>query len=147
MKWFTIRAQLHWDALTEKLTGANDRRMLFSVVALAVVCFLIASQWLLKRRRDFARNIPWVKPYIPLLGNGLLFIGKDDLQRFWNMKKMFDTDEKLFRFYLGPKTVFGTNDPGTAQQILTEPNCMDKPYVYDYFLADCGVFAAKSDCY
>lgn len=118
--------------------------MWFFTVALVSICVLMVIRWLQERRRDFAKHVPWVRPYLPVLGNGLLFIGKDDVQRFWNMQKMFDRKENLFRFYLGPKTVFGTNDPGTAQQILTDPNCMDKPYVYDYFLADCGVFAAKS---
>ncbi|EAT42397.1 AAEL006058-PA [Aedes aegypti] len=118
--------------------------MWFFTVALVSICVLMVIRWLQKRRRDFAKHVPWVRPYLPVLGNGLLFIGKDDVQRFWNMQKMFDRKENLFRFYLGPNTVFGTNDPGTAQQILTDPNCMDKPYVYDYFLADCGVFAAKT---
>ncbi|KXJ83299.1 hypothetical protein RP20_CCG007744 [Aedes albopictus] len=116
------------------------------IVGLVLVLVLIVVLWIqeLRHRRDFAKHIPWVRPYCPVLGNGLLFIGKDDLQRFRNMQKMFEGDRDLFRFYLGPKMVFGTNDPGTAQQILSDPNCMDKPYVYDYFLAGDGVFAAKT---
>ncbi|XP_062554271.1 cytochrome P450 4c21-like [Armigeres subalbatus] len=118
--------------------------MWLSSVLLVVAFVIVAIRWFHKWRSNFARHIPWVRPYWPLLGNGSLFIGKDDVQRFCNMQKMFDGKEKLFRFYLGPKTVFGTNDPSTAQQILSDPDCMDKPYVYDYFLADCGVFAAKT---
>lgn len=119
--------------------------MLFSVVALVAVVCLTLYWYLTQKNWSFAKNVVVVEPCYPLIGNGLLFVGKDDVRRFWNVKKMFDRKEDLLRFFLGPKMVIGTSDPKTAQQILTEPNCMEKPYFYDYFLIGQGVFTAKSD--
>lgn len=119
--------------------------MLFSVVALVAVLCLTVYWYLAQKNWSFAKNVVVVDPCYPLIGNGHLFVGKSDVRRFWNMKKLFDRTEALFRFFLGPKMVFGTSDPKTAQQILTESNCMEKPYLYDYFLIGHGVFTAKSD--
>ncbi|XP_062535160.1 cytochrome P450 4c21-like [Armigeres subalbatus] len=118
--------------------------MLFTILAIgAVLC--LASVWsLVQKRSSFAKSISVAEPWYPLVGNGLLFVGKDDTVKFHNMKNMFDRSNKLFRFYLGPKMLFGTSDPDMAQQILTDPNCMDKPYLYDYFMLGQGVFGAKT---
>ncbi|XP_055605420.1 probable cytochrome P450 313a1 [Uranotaenia lowii] len=50
---------------------------------------------------------------------------------------------KLFTFWLGPIPAVCSSDPEMVQQILTHPDCMEKPFMYDFVKLDHGMFAAK----
>ncbi|KXJ83300.1 hypothetical protein RP20_CCG007745 [Aedes albopictus] len=120
--------------------------MWFVVLAFGAILGL-AAIWSIKQKRSFPQNIPVVEPWYPLIGNGLLFLGKNDKDKFQNLVKICAGKDGLFRLYLGPKVFFGTGDPDMAQKIMTNPNCIDKPYMYDYFHHEKGVLFAKSARY
>ncbi|XP_019558089.3 cytochrome P450 4c21-like [Aedes albopictus] len=117
--------------------------MWFVVLAFGAILGL-AAIWSIKQKRSFPQNIPVVEPWYPLIGNGLLFLGKNDKEKFWNLIKIVAGKDGLFRLYLGSKVFFGTGDPDMAQKIMTNPNCIDKPYMYDYFHLEKGVLFAKT---
>ncbi|XP_058818546.1 probable cytochrome P450 313a4 [Topomyia yanbarensis] len=59
------------------------------------------------------------------------------------MKKIFNQEENLFRFWLGPRMFFATSHPDIAQLILSSPDWLDKPFLYEFFELNYGLFGAK----
>ncbi|XP_062559056.1 cytochrome P450 4C1-like [Armigeres subalbatus] len=102
----------------------------------------LAIIWSIGQKNRFSKDIDVVQPWYPLVGNLLMIIGKDDLQKFQIISREFNREAKLFRCYLGPIPVFCTGDPNMAQQILTD--FTDKPYLYDFLKVKKGVFAANA---
>lgn len=118
--------------------------MLFALLATGAILSL-AVIWSIVQKNRFAQNVPTIEPWYPLVGNGLLFFGKNDIKKFHKLRKAFDRKDALFRLYLGPRMLLCTSDPTVAQAIMTDANCMEKPYVYKFFNLNEGVFAAKSE--
>ncbi|XP_001651778.2 probable cytochrome P450 313a4 [Aedes aegypti] len=117
--------------------------MLFALLATGAILSL-AVIWSIVQKNRFAQNVPTIEPWYPVVGNGLLFFGKNDIKKFHKLRKAFDRKDALFRLYLGPRMLLCTSDPTVAQAIMTDANCMEKPYVYKFFNLNEGVFAAKT---
>ncbi|XP_055543414.1 probable cytochrome P450 313a4 [Wyeomyia smithii] len=49
---------------------------------------------------------------------------------------------KLFKIWIGPISFIGTSDPDVIQGILPHTHCIQKPYIYEFFKIDFGLFAA-----
>uniref|UniRef100_A0A1W7R8Y7 Putative cytochrome p450 cyp3/cyp5/cyp6/cyp9 subfamily n=1 Tax=Aedes albopictus TaxID=7160 RepID=A0A1W7R8Y7_AEDAL len=104
----------------------------------------LAAIWSIVQKNSYPKTVGVAEPWYPLIGNGLLFLGQNDLKKFQNLKKIFSAaQEDLFRLYLGPKIIFFTTDVNMAQKIMTNPICMERPYMYDFFKLNEGLFAAK----
>ncbi|XP_062558088.1 uncharacterized protein LOC134222964 [Armigeres subalbatus] len=117
--------------------------MWYAILVIGAILSL-AIIWSIVQKNSFSKSIDVLQPWYPIVGNLLMIIGKDDLQKFQLLSQAFNSGAKLFRYYIGPKPLFCTGDPDTAKQILTDINCMDKPYFYDFLMIDKGVIAAKS---
>ncbi|XP_055546229.1 cytochrome P450 4c21-like [Wyeomyia smithii] len=107
-------------------------------VVLSVIQYLSYS-----RKNDIAATVPRVKPSYPLFGSANLFLGKSSVKKFWNMRNLCNNKEPLFRFWMGSEMILGTSHPDIAQQILTDPVWLDKPFLYDFFDVNYGLFGAK----
>ncbi|KXJ83301.1 hypothetical protein RP20_CCG007746 [Aedes albopictus] len=116
------------------------------IVILGFIAILsLAAIWSIVKKNSYPQTIGIVEPWYPLIGNGLLFLGQTDVKKFQNLEKVCSTGkEDLFRLYLGEKIIFYTNDVNMAQKIMTNPNCMNRPYMYDFFNLNKGLFAAKT---
>ncbi|XP_055633730.1 uncharacterized protein LOC129774058 [Toxorhynchites rutilus septentrionalis] len=113
------------------------------VVLTALIVALSLVQYVgFRRKMSFAKVLPTVQPYYPVVGNGLLFLGKNGGERFTNLASALDHPAKLFKLWLGVFPLICTSDPSMAQKILTHPNCMAKPFFYDFFKVDFGLFSA-----
>lgn len=95
-----------------------------------------------QRRMSFAKDLPTVQPCYPIIGNGLLFIGKSDEERYLNFSRALGNPAKLFKLWFGVVPAICTNEPSIAQKILSHPDCMAKPFMYDFFKLDHGLFSA-----
>ncbi|XP_058451335.1 cytochrome P450 4c21-like [Malaya genurostris] len=118
------------------------------MIGLLLVLILIVSvvQFVrFRRATSFARNLPSVEPCYPIIGNALLFLGQSDEKRFLNVIRASSNPAKLFKLWIGFVPVVCTNDPDTVQKILNHPDCMDKPYFYDFFKLDFGLITARYD--
>ncbi|KAL9697552.1 hypothetical protein quinque_000993 [Culex quinquefasciatus] len=108
-----------------------------------VVVFGIIRYVKLVQQNAFAKHLPLLNPSYPIVGNGLMLIGKPEHEKFQNLRKMTSVDYPLTRFYLGPRVMVGTTDPEIAQQILTDPVWMDKPFIYEFFQLSYGLLTSK----
>ncbi|XP_062563662.1 cytochrome P450 4c21-like [Armigeres subalbatus] len=117
--------------------------MWYAILVIGAILSL-AIIWSIVQKNSFSKSIDVVQPWYPLVGNLLMIIGKDDLQKFQIIAQEFNREAKLFRCYMGPMLMFCTGDPDMAKQILTDPNCFDKPYLYDFLIMKKGLLAAKT---
>ncbi|XP_055642301.1 cytochrome P450 4c21-like [Toxorhynchites rutilus septentrionalis] len=109
-----------------------------------IVALLLLLDYVKKHQLNkFARAIPTMHPCYPLLGNSLMFLGKNERQRFENLKTTFREIDRMSKAWMGPQLVFGVNHPELVQKILTDPNCCEKPFYYDFVNMEHGLFSAK----
>ncbi|XP_053691279.1 probable cytochrome P450 313a4 [Sabethes cyaneus] len=59
------------------------------------------------------------------------------------MAKALSHPATLFIMWFGPVPVVSTSDPNMIQKICTQPEFLHKPYMYDFFKLDYGLFSAK----
>ncbi|XP_062563663.1 cytochrome P450 4C1-like [Armigeres subalbatus] len=102
----------------------------------------LAITWSILQKNRFSKNIDVIRPWYPLVGNLLMVIGKNDLQKFEIIYREFNREAKLFLGYIGLIPIFCTGDPDMAQRILID--FTDKPYLYDFLKVKKGVFAANA---
>ncbi|XP_052871228.1 probable cytochrome P450 313b1, partial [Anopheles cruzii] len=110
------------------------------VLLLGVVLWLL-HMWILQRHR-FAKDLPCSEPYYPLIGNGLLFIGKSREMIFTAAMKPFIQYDRWFQVWFGPKLLIGTSHPDLMQSVLTHPDCLDKPFLYDFMKLEHGLIGS-----
>ncbi|XP_055643107.1 probable cytochrome P450 313a2 isoform X2 [Toxorhynchites rutilus septentrionalis] len=116
--------------------------MIIAVLTALIVALSLVQYVRFRRKMSFAKVLPTVQPCYPVVGNGLLFLGKNGEERFTNLAGALDYPAKLFKLWLGVFPLICTSDPSMAQKILTHPNCMAKPFFYDFFKVDFGLFSA-----
>ncbi|XP_049287429.1 cytochrome P450 4C1-like [Anopheles funestus] len=111
---------------------------LWLILVLAVVGLL--HRWILHRHR-FAQHLPNMRPYYPIIGNGQLFMGKSRVQLFNVLMVPFQEFGDWFKIWLGPKLVLCTSHPDIMHAVLTHPECLEKPFFYDFVKLEHGIFA------
>ncbi|XP_062563665.1 cytochrome P450 4C1-like [Armigeres subalbatus] len=117
---------------------------MWSVILVIGAILSLAIVWSIVQKNSFSKSIDVLQPWYPLVGNLLMIVGKDELQKFQIISQAFNNGAKLFRCYMGPIPIFCTGHPDIAKQILTDVNCIEKPYLYDFLMMKKGVFAAKT---
>ncbi|XP_050079263.1 uncharacterized protein LOC126566952 [Anopheles maculipalpis] len=111
--------------------------LLFTLV-IAIVGLLHC--WILQRHR-FANHLPNMQPYYPIIGNGQLFMGKSRVKLFNVLMGPFKEFRGWFKIWLGPKLVLCTSHPDIMHAVLTHPDCLEKPFFYDFIKLEHGIFA------
>ncbi|XP_055546071.1 cytochrome P450 4c21-like [Wyeomyia smithii] len=112
--------------------------LLFIIVVLCSVLYLNH-----RRRYKFADSLPGLKPVYPILGNGDIMLGKSDVQRFDTMVKICRNNDRLVKVWAGPRLLLFTCHPDLIQQILSNPDCSEKPFLYKFAGFEQGLFTAK----
>ncbi|XP_058817437.1 cytochrome P450 4c21-like [Topomyia yanbarensis] len=118
---------------------------MIEVLLLVVLIASVLQYVKIRRKISFAQDLPTVEPCYPIIGNGLLYLGQSSEKRFLKISKALSHPAKFFKMWLGFVPIICTNDPSMAQQILTHPDCLEKPYLYDFFKLDYGLFSARHD--
>ncbi|XP_065080140.1 cytochrome P450 4c21-like [Ochlerotatus camptorhynchus] len=114
--------------------------IVLAVIVGLIFCLLYLSQ---RRRYKFADSLPQLKQHYPVLGNGAMMFGKDDVQRFAILVKIFHDHDRLVRVWAGPKMLLFTCHPDLVQQILTSSVCLEKPFLYSFAGFEHGLFTSK----
>ncbi|XP_065091176.1 cytochrome P450 4c21-like [Ochlerotatus camptorhynchus] len=102
------------------------------VVGLTVVVYL-AHKW---KYRNI-RAIPGAEPDYPLLGNIPLLWKKENAYQ-----KIFQTEYRMSKIWLGPVPLINVQHPELVQKVLTE--CLDKPFPYDFLELKFGLLSQRN---
>ncbi|XP_035781490.1 cytochrome P450 4C1-like [Anopheles albimanus] len=108
------------------------------ILVLALVVWLVNV--LLQNSFRFGTHLPRMEPYYPIIGNGLVFFGKSGNEMFDAFIKPFAEFEGWFQMWLGPKLVVSTSHPDIMQAVLMHPDCLEKPFIYDFAKLEHGLF-------
>ncbi|KXJ73598.1 hypothetical protein RP20_CCG015449 [Aedes albopictus] len=114
------------------------------VVPFAFVALVFAYVRALQYKNRFADSVPFagVSPY-PLFANDWELLRSSAQEKFEFLNRdFFSKQPRLFKAWLGPLMVFGTCHPDVIQAILTHPECVDKPFFYQFARLDHGLLAA-----
>ncbi|XP_052890963.1 probable cytochrome P450 313a4 [Anopheles moucheti] len=97
-----------------------------------------------KRLYELAERIPGPFDY-PLIGSTLLTIGKDPLELVAHLMELMHHLPSPMRAWLGPYLLVVIDRPDMVQDILSSPDCVQKPFMYDFFRLSKGLFGAPAD--
>ncbi|XP_053667423.1 cytochrome P450 4C1-like [Anopheles marshallii] len=100
----------------------------------------LSHHWILLRH-SFAKHLPTMQPYYPIIGNGHLFMDKSRVKLFYALMQPFQEFSGWFKMWLGPKLVLCTSNPDIVNAVLTHPECLEKPFLYDFVKLEHGIFA------
>uniref|UniRef100_A0A182FAN8 Uncharacterized protein n=1 Tax=Anopheles albimanus TaxID=7167 RepID=A0A182FAN8_ANOAL len=128
--------------------GVYTRMMFFLwslILVLALVVWLVNV--LLQNSFRFGTHLPRMEPYYPIIGNGLVFFGKSGNEMFDAFIKPFAEFEGWFQMWLGPKLVVSTSHPDIMQAVLMHPDCLEKPFIYDFAKLEHGLFGVEEDSF
>uniref|UniRef100_A0A182NDT9 Uncharacterized protein n=1 Tax=Anopheles dirus TaxID=7168 RepID=A0A182NDT9_9DIPT len=97
-----------------------------------------------KRLYELADRIPGPFDY-PLIGSILLTLGKDPLELVSYLMQLMHRLPSPMRAWLGPFLLVVVDRPEMVQDILSSPDCVQKPFMYDFFRISKGLFGAPAD--
>ena len=131
----------------ESVSKVQEKSSTMWIVVLGIWVVVVGFFQYVKfvQKNAFAKHLPLLNPSYPLLGNGLMFFGKPDHEKFQNLRKLTSIEYPLTRFFLGPRVMVGTTEPEIAQQVLTDPVWMDKPFIYEFFELPFGLLTSKCE--
>uniref|UniRef100_A0A182MSH0 Uncharacterized protein n=1 Tax=Anopheles culicifacies TaxID=139723 RepID=A0A182MSH0_9DIPT len=117
--------------------------VLVFIVVFAVV-YYINFRRSRKRLYELAGRIPGPFDY-PLIGSTWLTIGKDPLQLVAHLMELMHHLPSPMRAWLGPFLLVVIDRPDMVQDILNSPDCVQKPFMYDFFRLSKGLFGAPAN--
>uniref|UniRef100_A0A182VYA9 Cytochrome P450 n=1 Tax=Anopheles minimus TaxID=112268 RepID=A0A182VYA9_9DIPT len=126
--------------LMQSSAGVRIDKMWWLWLFLVLAAVGLLHCWILQRHR-FAQHLPNMQPYYPIIGNGQLFMGKSRVQLFNVLMEPFREFGGWFKIWLGPKLVLCTSHPDIMNAVLTHPECLEKPFFYDFVKLEHGIFA------
>ncbi|XP_041763554.1 cytochrome P450 4C1-like [Anopheles merus] len=97
-----------------------------------------------KRLYELAERIPGPFDY-PLIGSILLTIGKSPLELVTHLMELMHHLPSPMRAWLGPFLLVVVDRPEMVQDVLSSPDCVQKPFMYDFFRLSKGLFGAPAD--
>nr|XP_019534358.2 cytochrome P450 4c21-like [Aedes albopictus] len=115
---------------------------LFLLLVSAVLAYFAIRDHL-RRTQTFAKDLPVVVPEKSFLGVNYTLLGLNDVERFELVNRIFQQHDRLFKMTIGPMLILGVSHPDLVQKVLSHPDCLEKPYFYDFVKYDQGIFSAK----
>ncbi|XP_001651422.2 cytochrome P450 4c21 [Aedes aegypti] len=117
--------------------------LLVLAIVLVLLLILLVDSTLKHHVGKFARSLESVSPNYPLLGSATVFLGHSEERRFENFMNMLRQVDRIGKGWLGPQLMFYVAHPELVQKVLTDPNCSEKPFFYEFSRLTHGLFSAK----
>jgi len=92
---------------------------------------------------SYVKHLPTL-PSVPLLGNAHYFIGKSTVEIFSDIIHFIKSRGTPTKIWIGPCLTLTLDKPEDFKTVLMSPNCLDKPYMYQFMPSDIGILTAKS---
>lgn len=118
--------------------------MLVLVLLLVIVVLVVLqyARWI--RNNSYCKQIPCVKPVVPVLGHIPMLCGINSQEIFEFFVKSFQQIDRMGRIMLGPVPLVMVNHPDLMEQILTDADMYNKPFMYEFFELGAGLITERS---
>lgn len=117
--------------------------LLVLAIVLVLLLILLVDSTRKHHVGKFARTLESVSPSYPLLGIATVFLGHSEERRFENFMNVLRQVDRLGKGWLGPQLILYVAHPELVQKVLTDPNCCEKPFFYEFSKLTHGLFSAK----
>ncbi|XP_062716856.1 cytochrome P450 4c21-like [Aedes albopictus] len=117
--------------------------LLVLAIVLVLLLILLVDSTRKHHVGKFARSLESVSPSYPLLGIATVFLGHSEERRFENFMNILRQVDRLGKGWLGPQLILYVAHPELVQKVLTDPNCCEKPFFYEFSKLTHGLFSAK----
>lgn len=84
-------------------------------------------------------------PHIPFIGNVKFFWGKTLQQMYEELVKVLIKNGSPLKIQIGPSFFVIVDHPDDVQAILTSPDCLDKPFIYDFFYLPLSILTQRGN--
>lgn len=115
--------------------------ILIVLILIVYVIYDEVKKWLTNKKMY---NFKSPKHY-PIFGVAHRFFGVSNDQLIGVMLQLFDEVKTPNRAWLGPVLIVGVAEPHDIQIVLTNENCLDKPYFYDHLECKTSILIANKD--
>uniref|UniRef100_A0A182FZV0 Uncharacterized protein n=2 Tax=Anopheles albimanus TaxID=7167 RepID=A0A182FZV0_ANOAL len=102
-----------------------------SLIALAVAIAVYVYKQHFSQMVEFSAKLGGPLAY-PLIGNGLLFVGKSASEYLPTVARLIQEHGKCYRLWLGNQLVIVVTDPKDVEVLLSSPKYIDKSVEYDF---------------
>lgn len=115
--------------------------LIFFFVIILIVYIEIRKIVINKKLRDFEKLRE-----LPILGVAGRILGKSNYDFIELVSQCFDEAKTAtFRVWLGPILALGIYDPKAVEILLTNDNCINKPYIYEHFHCKTSLIVTDQD--
>lgn len=118
------------------------------MIAIALLVFLVVTglvKYFLQMRHfeSYVKHVKMGNLCIPFVGNAWSLIGKSTATLFKEITEATKIHGTPLKGYMGPALVISLDRPDDIKTVLMSPNCLDKPYLYQFYPRPCGILNAR----
>lgn len=122
------------------------------MIAIALLVFLVVTglvKYFLQMRHfeSYVKHVKMGNRAFPFVGNAWSLIGKSTTTLFKEITDVTKTHGTPLKGYMGPALVMSLDRPEDIKTVLMSPNCLDKPYLYQFYPRPCGILNARCKTY
>lgn len=119
--------------------------IILSLLAILVVTGLVKYALHMLHMESYVKHLYILPPVYPIFGNSLQLIGKSTKDLFKIIVDSIKANDTPIKAYLGPILVVAIDRPDDFKTILMSPNCLDKPYFYEFYPSKVGLMSATCE--
>lgn len=118
------------------------------MIAAGLAVFLIVTGLVkyILHMRHFERYVKHVKMgnrALPFVGNAWSLIGKSTATLFREITEVTKLNGTPLKGYMGPALIMSLDRPEDVKTVLMSSNCLDKPYLYQFYPRPSGILNAR----
>lgn len=118
------------------------------MIAAALAVFLIVTglvKYFLHVRHfeSYVKHVKMGNRSLPFVGNAWSLIGKSTATLFKEITEVTKLNGTPLKGYMGPALIMSLDRPDDIKTVLMSSNCLDKPYLYQFYPRPCGILNAR----
>lgn len=118
------------------------------MIAVMLIVFLVVTglvKYFLHMRHfeSYVKHVKMGNRSFPFVGNAWSLIGKSTASLFKEITEVTKLNGTPLKGYMGPALVMSLDRPEDIKAVLMSPNCLDKPYLYQFYPRPCGILNAR----
>lgn len=117
---------------------------------ITVFVLVLCTMWIIlkyilhmQHTESYVKHLKFTPLFIPFIGNLFVTMGKSPVELFRVIIQLIKQNDTPNKLYIGPGLVIILDKPEDVKAVLTSPNCLDKPYYYNFYPCPRGIFTEQ----